>query len=209
MPILIRKVPAENRQVKAEQIMNKNVISLKCVDTLRNIYNCIKTPHSAFPVLNMQGQVIGLISKHFLITLLEKKQYYDTSLMKGITVQAGILKRIAKKMSDDEPEPCPSDLRRNTHKLDDDSDRDFIDKKGGSADIDKNKQISSMQQEIKKKFDSKIQDMMIIVQKKYDFNSYYNYDIFPNMKNQLDFSHFTVNFEGKDKVTTQQLKEQC
>ena len=53
-----------------EQIMAKKVISIKSVDTVKKIFEAIKSPHHGFPVLNMNGQVIGLIPKNFLIVLI-------------------------------------------------------------------------------------------------------------------------------------------
>lgn len=53
MPILMREVPECNRHLKAENIMAKNVCCIRVVDTLKNIYTAIKTPHNGFPVLNM------------------------------------------------------------------------------------------------------------------------------------------------------------
>lgn len=89
MPILVRQVPAQNRHIKAETIMARDVVTIRCVATLKNIYKCIRTPHNGFPVLNMQGQVIGLISKTYLIILLQKKAYYDTGLIQNYIVSKG------------------------------------------------------------------------------------------------------------------------
>jgi hypothetical protein len=50
--------------------MAKKVISIKSVDTVKKIFEAIKSPHHGFPVLNMNGQVIGLIPKNFLIVLI-------------------------------------------------------------------------------------------------------------------------------------------
>jgi hypothetical protein len=50
--------------------MAKKVISIKAVDTVKKIFEAIKSPHHGFPVLNMQGQVIGLMPKNFLIVLI-------------------------------------------------------------------------------------------------------------------------------------------
>jgi hypothetical protein len=43
MPILVKEVPTQNRFIKADKIMSNHIESLRCVDTVKNIYNCIKT----------------------------------------------------------------------------------------------------------------------------------------------------------------------
>ena len=77
MPILKKEVPACNRQVRAETIMAKNVIALRSVDTVKKIFDALKSPHHGFPVLNMSGQVIGLIPKNFLMVLILKRAFYS------------------------------------------------------------------------------------------------------------------------------------
>ena len=76
MPILLPHVPHCNRLIRAEQFMGKEVISVHVVETVDNIYKAIQTEHSAFPVINKTGRVVGLISKNYLITLLQHKLFY-------------------------------------------------------------------------------------------------------------------------------------
>lgn len=54
-PILKKEVPQCNRNIRAEQIMAKKVISIKSVDSVKNIFEALKSPHHGFPVLNMNG----------------------------------------------------------------------------------------------------------------------------------------------------------
>jgi len=82
MPILISFVPLCNRLVRAEQFMSKEVVSLNAVDTVENIHKACQTEHSAFPIKNRTGRVVGLISKNYLITLLTHKAFYHNK--KGI-----------------------------------------------------------------------------------------------------------------------------
>lgn len=82
MPILISQVPHCNRLIRAEQFMSKEVVSLKTVDTLENIYKACQTNHSAFPLITRTGRVVGLISKNYLITLISEKAFYHNK--KGI-----------------------------------------------------------------------------------------------------------------------------
>jgi len=69
MPILKEKIPEPNRLFRAEHIMAKKVIKIKCVDTIANIYTALKSSHHGFPVTNRHGQVIGLIPKNYLIVI--------------------------------------------------------------------------------------------------------------------------------------------
>ena len=50
--------------------------------TVSNIFKACQTEHSAFPVTNRTGRVVGLISKNYLIILLSMKAFYHNK--KGI-----------------------------------------------------------------------------------------------------------------------------
>jgi len=39
----------------------------------------LQTTHSAFPVLNIQGNVVGIIPKNFIIILIERNMWYDST----------------------------------------------------------------------------------------------------------------------------------
>lgn len=41
-----------NRKMRAEEIMSPTCISLKSVDTVKNIFAALNTPHHGFPILN-------------------------------------------------------------------------------------------------------------------------------------------------------------
>ena len=82
MPILIPQVPHCNRLIRADQFMARDVVTLRTVDTLSNILRACQTEHSAFPVTNRSGRVVGLISKNYLITLIGHKHFYQNK--KGI-----------------------------------------------------------------------------------------------------------------------------
>lgn len=95
MPILKKDVPAVNAQKRAEEIMNPKVISLRSVDTVKQIHQALKSPHHGFPVLNLNGQVIGLIPKNFLYVILEKRSFYAHASQKHFVVN-GMLKQYLK-----------------------------------------------------------------------------------------------------------------
>jgi hypothetical protein len=50
--------------------MAKKVVCLKAVESVKKIFEALKSPHHGFPILNMNGQIIGLIPKNFLIVLI-------------------------------------------------------------------------------------------------------------------------------------------
>ena len=55
MPILKNKVPDSCKYVRAEKIMNSKVKSLRTVESLKKIYEALKTTHHGFPVTNYRG----------------------------------------------------------------------------------------------------------------------------------------------------------
>jgi len=73
MPILKNKVPEQCQYVRAEKIMSSKVVSLRTVDSIKRIYEALKTTHHGFPVINLSGQVVGLIPKNFLLILVANR----------------------------------------------------------------------------------------------------------------------------------------
>lgn len=55
MPILKNKVPPSCKHVRAEKIMSSKVVSLRTVDSVKKIYEAIKTSHNGFPIVNLKG----------------------------------------------------------------------------------------------------------------------------------------------------------
>jgi hypothetical protein len=78
--------------------MAKKVISIKTVDTVKKIFEALKSPHHGFPVLNMNGQVIGLMPKNFLIVLIQKRCYYSDPGQKYHVVNGALKAFIKEKM---------------------------------------------------------------------------------------------------------------
>jgi hypothetical protein len=56
--------------------MSKGLNTLLNVDTVENILKAIDSSHHSFPVLNHLGNVVGLIPRNFIITLLENRGFY-------------------------------------------------------------------------------------------------------------------------------------
>jgi predicted transcriptional regulator len=52
MPILKKAVPQCNSKIRAEEIMNPDVVALSGVDSVENIFKALQTSHHGFPVLN-------------------------------------------------------------------------------------------------------------------------------------------------------------
>lgn len=61
MPILKNKVHKTCKYITAEKIMSSNVKSLRTVESVKKIYDALKTSHHGFPVTNYRGQVVGII----------------------------------------------------------------------------------------------------------------------------------------------------
>lgn len=55
MPILKKKVPDSCKYVRAEKIMNSKVVSLRSVESVKKVYEALKTSHHGFPVTNLKG----------------------------------------------------------------------------------------------------------------------------------------------------------
>jgi chloride channel 7 len=78
MPILKDRVPKQCEHVTAQQIMSRDLNTLLNVDTVSNVLEAINSGHHGFPVLNHLGNVVGLIPRNFVITLLENRGFYMT-----------------------------------------------------------------------------------------------------------------------------------
>jgi CBS domain-containing protein len=84
MPILIETVPESQKYVIADQIMSTHCVTLKSVDTVSNVYDALKTGHHAFPVMNKNNNVSGVIPKNFIIVLLVKQAFYKMQKTKSM-----------------------------------------------------------------------------------------------------------------------------
>ena len=79
MPILIEKVPNQCKHEIAEAIMGKDPVCVSSVESLKNLQKVLQTSHHAFPVLNKNENVVGLIPRNFIIVLLLKQHFYNRS----------------------------------------------------------------------------------------------------------------------------------
>ena len=55
MPILKRAVPEACRYVPAEKIMHRDVVRLRTVESVKKIYEALRTRHHGFPITNLRG----------------------------------------------------------------------------------------------------------------------------------------------------------
>jgi chloride channel 7 len=70
MPVLQDFVPHPCRSILAEQIMSKDIVKLQRVEKLSNLFDLLNTSHHGFPVVNAAGNLIGLIPKNFIMTII-------------------------------------------------------------------------------------------------------------------------------------------
>jgi hypothetical protein len=78
LPIITDKIPPPCQDLKAGDIMAKNPVCLRAVDTVENIKHVLTTTnHHAFPLLNSQGQLVGLIPKNYIIVILKQEMFYS------------------------------------------------------------------------------------------------------------------------------------
>lgn len=56
--------------------MATDVVTISTVPDMGEIKKALDTDHAAWPVLNVAGNLCGVISKSVLIKLLEKKAFY-------------------------------------------------------------------------------------------------------------------------------------
>ena len=81
MPILLDKVPRPCKKIIAEDLMARDLVTLKCVETVENIGKALNNGnHHGFPVLNSRGDCIGLIPRNFIIVLLQKNWFYEQGM---------------------------------------------------------------------------------------------------------------------------------
>ena len=78
MPIISDKIPGPCKKLRAGDVMASPVISVLSVENMDYIKKILKTEHHAFPVKNQNGQLVGIIPRNFIITLIEYESWYST-----------------------------------------------------------------------------------------------------------------------------------
>jgi chloride channel 7 len=82
MPILKNHAPKQTMYLHAKDFMTPEPIIVEGISTVERLAEVLNTPFNVFPVLNMAGNVMGMIPKNFLIVLIERLHWYD---LKGET----------------------------------------------------------------------------------------------------------------------------
>lgn len=77
MPFLRSSPPSSTKLYMARDIMAKDVITLSTISTMENCKQALESHHNGFPVINTASRLVGLIPKDILVTLIEKKSFYD------------------------------------------------------------------------------------------------------------------------------------
>jgi len=79
IPLLEWDGPLVLRKFSAQHVMSQPVICFSSVENVGRIYSVLQaTPHNGFPITTKQGQILGLILRSQLITLLKKKSFQQT-----------------------------------------------------------------------------------------------------------------------------------
>jgi chloride channel 7 len=80
IPLLQKKVPKCNKNLRATTLSAAPVVTLDCVSSMKDITRHLKyTTHNGFPVINSQGNLVGLIARNTLMALISKKCWYNHS----------------------------------------------------------------------------------------------------------------------------------
>lgn len=69
--------PPHAKKIHAWQIMTENPLFIEGVISVSRIAEVLECDGNMFPVLNMAGNVMGIIPKNFLVVLVERHHWYD------------------------------------------------------------------------------------------------------------------------------------
>lgn len=78
MPIIVEEVPYACRSIVASNIMTREVVTLKPVETIERVAEVLfNTKHHSFPIMNSKGMIIGTIPRNFIIVLVRYQAFYN------------------------------------------------------------------------------------------------------------------------------------
>ena len=63
--------------------MTREVITLDIVCPMNKVYTALASNHSAFPLLNKAGNIVGIIPRRFIKILIRNGKFTDISLMRN------------------------------------------------------------------------------------------------------------------------------
>ena len=57
--------------------MIRDPVTLQTISNMRQVKAALESGHNAFPVLNTAGRLVGLVPKSMVLTIVEKKSFYN------------------------------------------------------------------------------------------------------------------------------------
>jgi predicted transcriptional regulator len=79
IPMLRNHCPKSQKHVTAFTVMSSPVVTVEGLVSVEYLQEILKHQYSTFPVLNSAGNMVGLIPKNFIITLIKNHAFYDES----------------------------------------------------------------------------------------------------------------------------------
>jgi len=77
IPLLVKDIPRENRQLTADALMSKNVRFFNFIVNVNDVYEQLSgTTLNGFIVVNNSMRVIGIIDRDSLVTLIQREAWY-------------------------------------------------------------------------------------------------------------------------------------
>lgn len=84
MPILSDKIPSPCKNLKAGDLMSKNVVSLKMIEFVENVNRVVTSDnHHNYPVFGPDHKLVGIIPKNFVLTMVQYEGWYGKEEMTG------------------------------------------------------------------------------------------------------------------------------
>ena len=79
MPFLRGVCPEQNANVKMSQLIRANPVTIPSIADMKSVKKALESGHSAFPVLNTAGNLVGMLPLNILCELVRQKCFYETS----------------------------------------------------------------------------------------------------------------------------------
>lgn len=58
-------------------VLKEDLVTITSVAEISEIKTCLETSHSAFPVMNLAGNLCGVMPRKVICQLLEKSHFYN------------------------------------------------------------------------------------------------------------------------------------
>jgi hypothetical protein len=76
MPVLKEMIPEATNHVKVKFLMQKEIKTIHSVASMKEIRESLATSHGAWPVLNIAGNLCGVMPRSILHKLVTQKAFY-------------------------------------------------------------------------------------------------------------------------------------